>query len=159
MLRTKSGISQEELANYLGISRQTYNAIECKKRQMSWNIYLSLILYYDYNKKTHQMLRSIGVFPYEIIKCFNEGEDFININLNSYLDGGFDKIIDSLDEQAIRTIRMIIMAEYARCVGISDDAIVKSFSGVSLNNTENSSNDIIASKAIKEIKEKQKNAI
>lgn len=42
-LRARADITQEELANILGISRQTYYAIESKKKQMSWNIFMSMI--------------------------------------------------------------------------------------------------------------------
>ena len=35
MLRAQAEISQEELANLIGISRQTYSAIERKNRRMS----------------------------------------------------------------------------------------------------------------------------
>ena len=55
-LRSKAGISQGELANLIGVSRQTYGAIERGDREMTWNTYLSLVLFYDYNQKTHQML-------------------------------------------------------------------------------------------------------
>ena len=44
VLRAKIGISQSELSNIIGVSRQTYSAIETKKRDMSWNVFLSLIL-------------------------------------------------------------------------------------------------------------------
>ena len=45
-LRTKADITQEELASMIGISRQTYYAIETQRRQMSWNTYLSLMLFF-----------------------------------------------------------------------------------------------------------------
>ena len=47
LLRTKAEISQEDLASIAGISRQTYGAIERKARKMTWNTYLSLIMFYD----------------------------------------------------------------------------------------------------------------
>ena len=43
-LRTKLGLSQDELSKLIGISRQTYSTLETKKRTMSWGTYLSLIL-------------------------------------------------------------------------------------------------------------------
>ena len=46
LLRTKAEISQEEIANIIGTSRQTYGAIERKARKMSWNTYLSLVWFY-----------------------------------------------------------------------------------------------------------------
>lgn len=56
-LRTKAEITQEELSAMVGISRQTYYAIETRRRQMSWNTYLSLILFFDTNVATHSMLK------------------------------------------------------------------------------------------------------
>ncbi len=62
-LRAKIGVSQDELSNIIGISRQTYSAIETKKRKMSWNTFLSLILLYGYNEKTNNYLEAVGAFP------------------------------------------------------------------------------------------------
>ncbi len=39
-LRAKIGLSQDEISNIIGISRQTYNSIETRKRRMSWNTFL-----------------------------------------------------------------------------------------------------------------------
>ena len=62
-LRAKIGITQEELCSIVGISRQTYSPIETKKRKMSWNIYLSLTMFFIHNEKTAPMIDSIGSFP------------------------------------------------------------------------------------------------
>ena len=51
VLRAKAGISQEELSDLIGVSRQTYSAIERGAKQMSWSTFLSLILFYDCNQK------------------------------------------------------------------------------------------------------------
>ena len=72
LLRAKAEISQEEIANIIGTSRQTYGAIERKSRKMSWNTYLSLVWFYDYNRKTHKMIRNMSAFPHELIKKFSE---------------------------------------------------------------------------------------
>lgn len=63
ILRAKIGISQEEVSNVVGISRQTYNAIETGKRKMSWSTFLSLTLFYGYNKKTTSIVEASGAFP------------------------------------------------------------------------------------------------
>lgn len=63
MLRTKAEISQGELANLIGVSRQTYGAIARGARKMTWGTYLSLILFYDYKHMTHTFIRNIDVFP------------------------------------------------------------------------------------------------
>ena len=46
MLRVKADVTQEELANIIGLSRQTYSQIESGNKVMSWNTYLSLIFFY-----------------------------------------------------------------------------------------------------------------
>lgn len=40
-LRAKADITQGEISNLIGISRQTYYAIETGQRTMSWNLVLS----------------------------------------------------------------------------------------------------------------------
>lgn len=52
-LRGITKATQDEIANAIGVSRQTYNAIEIQKRTMSWNTYISLILFFDYNPNSH----------------------------------------------------------------------------------------------------------
>ena len=47
LLRAKADISQDDLASILSISRQTYCQIENGNKDMSWNIYLSLIFFFD----------------------------------------------------------------------------------------------------------------
>jgi len=42
-LRAKIGLSQDEVSNIIGISRQTYCAIETHKRKMAWNTFMSLL--------------------------------------------------------------------------------------------------------------------
>lgn len=71
VLRAKLGISQDDISSIIGISRQTYSAIETKKRKMSWNTYLSLILFYGYNEKTTTLVETIGVFPPELKQTLN----------------------------------------------------------------------------------------
>ncbi len=152
VLRTKAGISQEELASLIGISRQTYGAIERKSRRMSWSTFLSLVMFYDYNRKTHQMIRAIGAFPEEIIKHFNEGADPNEMEIESLLGEGIRPIADALDEQALRSIKTLIMVEYARCTNTPGDVVVKSFDGKRFGAISQGS--VCATKAIKAIKER-----
>lgn len=71
VLRAKIGLSQDELSNIVGISRQTYSAIETNKRKMSWNTFLSLLLVFGYNEKTATMLEMSGAFPVELKNILN----------------------------------------------------------------------------------------
>lgn len=66
-LRAKADITQAELAHVVGISRQTYYAIETGQRAMSWNTYLSLLLFFDTNNHTRRMLRDLGIYPKELM--------------------------------------------------------------------------------------------
>lgn len=115
ILRTQADVSQEELANLIGVSRQTYSSIERKMRRMSWSTYLSLVLFYDHNLKTHKLMRSLSLFPTELIVRFNDGVDFSSFELSRFLGNETQEIVDKLDEQAKGAIRAIVMMEYARC--------------------------------------------
>lgn len=72
-LRAKIAVTQKDLCEIVGISRQTYSAIETKKRKMSWNVFLSLIMFFTHNDKTAPIIESIGAFPDEL-------RDTLNIN-------------------------------------------------------------------------------
>lgn len=150
VLRARAEISQEELANLLGISRQTYSAIERKVRKMSWNTYLSLILFFDHNQKTHKMLRMLSLFPKELVARFNDGVDYSSFELSTFLGSQSQDIIDQLDDQAKQTIHSIIMMEYARCTQLPSDAIIKSFGGATY--TPVSANDREAARALKAVR-------
>lgn len=54
-LRAKIGITQEELANILGISRQTYYSLETQKREMSWITYLAIVFIFDSVRDTSEI--------------------------------------------------------------------------------------------------------
>lgn len=129
VLRTKAEISQEELSNLIGVSRQTYSAIERKARRMAWSTYLSLVLFYDHNQKTHKMIRQLSIFPQELIIRFNDGVDYSDYEISSFLGNRSEEIIEQLDEQAKGAIRAVVMMEYARCTAASNGAVIKSLSG------------------------------
>ena len=98
ILRTSAEISQEELANLIGVSRQTYSAIERKVRKMAWSTYLSLVLFYDHNRKTHKLIRQLSIFPKELVIRFNDGVDYSDFEISSFLGNKSEEIIEHLDE-------------------------------------------------------------
>lgn len=59
VLRAKARVSQEDIANKIGISRQTYSSIETGKREMSWTTFLALIAFFQNTESTKQMLNNI----------------------------------------------------------------------------------------------------
>lgn len=70
-LRAKIGLSQSEVDEIIGVSRQTYSAIETKKKKMMWSVYLALILLFSINEKTEKMLEASGEFPEELQSILN----------------------------------------------------------------------------------------
>ncbi len=61
-LRTALGLTQEELAEKIGVSRGTVIAIETGKREMTWNTFLSLILLFTKNQATDRLLQVLEIY-------------------------------------------------------------------------------------------------
>ena len=59
---------QDELAGMVGVSRSTLASIEGKKRNMTWNMFLSLLLVFTKNKETDKLLNAMEIYTDE----FNE---------------------------------------------------------------------------------------
>lgn len=154
-LRTKAGVSQEDLAEIIGVSRQTYGSFERKTRTMTWNTYLSLILFFDNNHKTHNLLRSTGVFPYKVFERINKTNALPESEIESFLEKEMGLIINKLDEQALQSLRTMIMIEYARCTQTPGDVVIKSFDGTTFNLLPSRSTE--AALAFKSIKESKNN--
>lgn len=73
-LRAKLGISQDELAEYVGVSRQTLSAIERRKRSMTWQVALAVILFFTLHPKTNATLKLIPGFTDSLKACFDYDE-------------------------------------------------------------------------------------
>ncbi|MCQ2465653.1 MAG: helix-turn-helix domain-containing protein [Oscillospiraceae bacterium] len=52
VLRAKLGVTQADLAEIAGISRQTILSVEKKQRGMTWNMFLALLYIFTANEKT-----------------------------------------------------------------------------------------------------------
>ncbi len=65
VLRARLGTSQADIADRIGISRQTYNSIETQKREMSWTTFIALYAVFQNNEETRRMLKSIDDFEEE----------------------------------------------------------------------------------------------
>ena len=66
MLRAKAGVTQEDVADRIGIARQTYSAIECGRKSMSWNTFMSLILFFKENSQTKEVIRLLNIYTSEL---------------------------------------------------------------------------------------------
>lgn len=156
-LRAKVGVPQDELAKIIGVSRQTYGDVERRVKTMSWSTFLSLILLFDSHSATHDLLRSLPAFPYEIFTRFNDGTNLNDgtnpgdVDLNKFIGITDEDLFSKLDEQAIYTIRTVLMVEYARCTKLSSETVVKSFDG-RLFNMQASQKDILIRETLQRIR-------
>lgn len=126
VLRTKLGLSQEELAGMIDVSRQTYSSIENQRRSMSWSTYLSLVLIFDSDPLTHDFFRKAGLFPERLL---HTPQTLPGDTLSAFIQMDGEELRAHLDEQALHAIEAVIMIEYARCNNMTGDAVIKAFDG------------------------------
>lgn len=62
VLRARARVSQETLAEKIGISRQSYNNFETGKKEMTWTTFLALVAYFQNNERTKQIIDMIDNF-------------------------------------------------------------------------------------------------
>ena len=74
VLRTMLHISQAELAELLGIGRQTLVAFETGKRTMTWNTFLSLLFVFSQREETRGLLPILGIYS-EYLQAVYGGRD------------------------------------------------------------------------------------
>lgn len=76
ILRSKLNLSQEELANLLGVTRQTISSLENGQRKMTWSVFLALILIFFRNEPTKRLLVALNIYTPKL-------NDFLNISKNN----------------------------------------------------------------------------
>ena len=75
VLRKKLKLSQENLAKFIGNSRYTVMLIETKKRRMTWNTFLSLVLLFDKNEETAVLLKALEIYTEDLDKMIKQQTD------------------------------------------------------------------------------------
>ena len=70
-LRAKADMKQDELADRLGLSRQTISAIENDKREMLWSTFSVLIMFFAKNNEIKQLMMVMGIINDDVEKIFN----------------------------------------------------------------------------------------
>ena len=66
MLRVRLGLTQVQMAEMIGVGRQTYLAVEKKHHKMSWNMFLSLLMVFTKNDETDAILNVTGIYTDEL---------------------------------------------------------------------------------------------
>jgi len=62
VFRAKLNASQDDLAERLGVTRQTVSAIESGQRDMTWTVFLALILIFFRNQETKRLLVALEIY-------------------------------------------------------------------------------------------------
>ena len=70
VLRAKLGVSQSELAEMIGVTRQTISSAECGARELAWNNFISLLYVFTQNEATFPLLTALGVYTPELASLF-----------------------------------------------------------------------------------------
>lgn len=74
VLRARVRVSQEIIAEKIGISRQTYSGIETGKREMTWTTFLALLAFFQNNEQTKPMIEQINGFSDSMTKVMESPE-------------------------------------------------------------------------------------
>jgi len=70
-LREKARLKQDELADRLGLSRQTISAIENEKREMQWSTFSVLIMFFASDNEIKQIMAAMGIMNEKVAEIFN----------------------------------------------------------------------------------------
>mgnify|MGYP000112707594 CR=1 FL=1 len=76
ILRSKLNLSQEDLAHILGVTRQTISSFESGQREMTWSVFLALVLIFFRNEPTKRLLVALNIYTPEL-------NDFLNTSKNT----------------------------------------------------------------------------
>ena len=71
VLRAKLNLTQTELADIIGVSRQTIATAETGAREMSWSTFISLLFLFRHNEPTDALLPILGILTPELSNMFN----------------------------------------------------------------------------------------
>ena len=78
VLRAKVGITQQELADRLGVSRQTYGMIENKAQDMTWSNFLALTFLFKNNEDTAKILEWTGAYTPELERYLKLHDEYVD---------------------------------------------------------------------------------
>lgn len=82
ILRAKLRLSQAELGELIGVTRQQIVAIENRKRKMSWSIFLSLVLLFSSRPATCELLHFYGIYSEHLFETIEfSNQDNIGLSL------------------------------------------------------------------------------
>ena len=70
-LRAKANLSQDDLAERLGFTRQTISALEGKKRNMQWSTFSAMTLFFSKDAEIYQLMLVMGILDDDVRYTLN----------------------------------------------------------------------------------------
>jgi len=70
-LRTKMGISQNELADRVGFSRQTISSIETMKHEMKWSTFSALVPFFATDQEIYRLMLVMSILDEDVMTTLN----------------------------------------------------------------------------------------
>lgn len=70
VLRAKLSLSQTELADLIGVTRQTISSAESGARDLSWTNFVSLMFIFTQSEMTFPLLETLGIYTQELAESF-----------------------------------------------------------------------------------------
>lgn len=70
VLRASLGVTQTELAEMIGVTRQTLSAAESGARPLSWGNFVSLLFVFTQNEQTQRLLETLDIYTEELNSMF-----------------------------------------------------------------------------------------
>ena len=74
-LRAKANLSQDDLAERLGFTRQTISALEGKKRDMQWSTFSAITLFFSKDTEVRQLMSVMGILGEDVRETLNIPHD------------------------------------------------------------------------------------
>ena len=96
VLRSALNVTQEQIAFSVGMSRQTYSALELNKKKVTWNAFLSLFLFFMLNEKSRNLLSKKPGYIYTVFILLDANAE--NLDINNLSGVGKEKLSDSTEE-------------------------------------------------------------
>lgn len=66
ILRAQIDMIQDEISEIVGLSRQTYSALETRKRKMTWSNFMALLFGFYFSPVTRDSVENAQLFPDEL---------------------------------------------------------------------------------------------
>ena len=66
ILRKMTNLTQKDLANILGVSRQTITNIESGSSKMKWSLFLAIMFIFELDHNTSEYLKNIDILYSEL---------------------------------------------------------------------------------------------